>query len=253
MDMARLIDRWICVAMLTASLVFAFAAPSRADSTGTTYVFAKRVVFDTVETDRVTARSTRLLNVVPLDDRGALKVAGKVAMPGQSSYVAAYGNRQDKLIVLLWDRVEIYDVADAAKPRFVQSLGLVDQGVGLPGRSLIEPAGADKFVLLNTRNTTELTTAGDGAHWHVRSLPLPAPAQQAKMIAPLSDAMQALAQPSQTPLTLAEGDKFRYALVWAETRRPGRIIHRKYVRQLDKASGRTASEILLATDLETID
>jgi hypothetical protein len=248
MDMARLIDRWICAATLAASL--AFAVPSRADSAGSTYVFAKRVVFDTVETDRVTARATRLLNVVPLDDRGALKVAGKVAMPGQSSYVAAYGNRQDKLIVLLWDRVEIYDVADAAKPRFVQSLGLVDQGVGLPGRSLIEPAGADKFVLLNTRNTTELTTAGDGADWHVRALPLPTPAQQAKMVAPLSDAMQALAQPSQT---LAEGDKFRYALVWAETRRPGRIIHRKYVRQLDKASGRTASEILLATDLETID
>jgi hypothetical protein len=73
------------------------------------------------------------------------------------------------------------------------------------------------------------------------------------MVEPLSDAMQALAQPSQAPLTLAEGDRFRYALVWAETHRPGRIIHRKYVRQLDKASGRTASEILLATDLETID
>ena len=187
--MARLIDnRRTWVVALAAGLVIAFIAPSRADSAGSTYAFAKRVVFDTVETDRATSRSTRMLNVVPLDDRGALKVAGKVAMPGQSSYVAAYGNRKDKLIVLLWDRVEIYDLADATKPRFVQALGLADQGFDLPGQPFIETAGEDKFILLATRSTTELTTSGDGLDWHVRALPSPTPEQKARMMTPSDDA-----------------------------------------------------------------
>jgi len=236
---------------LALGLLLSFATPGRADSAGSSYAFANRVVFDTVEVDRVTSRSTRLLNVVPLDDKGPLKVAGKAAMPGQSAYIAAYGSRKDALIVLLWDRVEIYDLADAAKPRFVRALALADQGVSAPGQPLVETAGADEFVLLGTRNTTRLTAA-DGGDWRATPLPPPTPEQRARMSAP-PDAVLAHQKPMAAPLLLRQSDRFRYELVWTEKRQPGRVVHRKYVRQVDKANGRPTSEILLGTDIETVD
>lgn len=239
-------------AALALYLVFSCATPGRADSPGSSYAFANRVVFDTVEVDRVTSRSTRLLNVVPLDDKGPLKVAGKAAMPGQSAYIAAYGSRKDALIVLLWDRVEIYDLADAARPRFVRALPLGDQGVSAPGQPLVEAVGADVFLLLGTRNTTRLTAAADGGDWRAATLPPPTPEQKARMSAP-PNAVLAHQKPAATPLLLRQSDRFRYELVWTEKRQPGRLVHRKYVRQVDKASGRLASEILLGTNIETID
>jgi hypothetical protein len=252
--MARLVnDRRIVGAALAAFLVVASAAPGRAASAGSAYAFADRVVFDTVETDRVTSRSTRLLNVVSLDDKGGLKVVGKVAMPGQSAYVGAYGSRNDKLIVLLWDRVEIYDLADAAKPRFVQSLPLGDQGFSSPGHPLVEAAGEGKFLLLNTRSTTELTTEGEGLEWRTRTLPPPTPEQKARMVAPPPDGLPSEEDPPALPRLLRESDRFRYELLWVDKRRTGEIVHRKYLRQVEKASGRTASELLLHTAIETID
>ncbi|HKW53726.1 MAG TPA: hypothetical protein VJO12_08550 [Stellaceae bacterium] len=254
--MARLVNnRRMMGAALAGSLVFAvaFAAPARADSAGNAYAFADRVVFDTVVTDPATSRSTRLLNVVSLDDKVALRVVGKVAMPGQSAYVGAYGNRNDKLIVLLWDRVEIYDLADAAKPRFVQSLPLGDQGFSSPGHPRVEAAGEGKFLLLNPRNTTELTTAGEGLEWHIRALAPPTPEQKARMVAPPPDRLPSDEGPPALPRLLRESDRFRYELVWIDKRRTGEIVHRKYVRQIDKASGRTASALLLHTAIETID
>ena len=65
--------------------------------------------------------------------------------------------------------------------------------------------------------------------------------------------MLALEKPAAAPLALAESDKFRYELAWIDKRQPGRIVHRKYVRQLDKASGQAVSEFLVGTNVETID
>jgi hypothetical protein len=56
--------RRVSAAVLALCLVLSFATPGRAHSAGSSYAFANRVVFDTVEVDRVTSRSTRLLNVV---------------------------------------------------------------------------------------------------------------------------------------------------------------------------------------------
>jgi hypothetical protein len=238
-------------AALALCLVCSFATPGRADSAGSSYAFANRVVFDTIEVDRVTSRSTRLLNVVPLDDKGPLKVAGKAAMPGQSAYIAAYGSRKDELIVLLWDRIEIYDLADAAKPRFMRGLLLSDQGVSTPGQPLVETAGADEFLLLGTRNTTRLTAAA-GGDWRAEAAPPPTPEQKARMAAP-PDAVLAHQKPTATPLLLRQSERYRYELAWSDRRQPGRVVHRKYLRQVDKASGRAASELLLGSDIETID
>lgn len=227
-------------------------ASARADSDGSAYGFGNILVFDTLVTDKVTYRSTRLLNVVPLDDRSPLRVAGRVAMPGKSAYIAAYGDYNRKLIVLLWERVEIYDLSDPTNPRLVASLDLGDQGFSSAGEPLIEKAGEGKFVLLNTRNTSELAVDGDEGKWTVKPLPPPDAAQKARMSEPPA-AVLAFRKPTSTPLILRESDQFRYELGWSDKRQPGRIAHRKYVRKLDKSGTRMVSEFLLSTDIETID
>jgi hypothetical protein len=210
------------------------------------------LVFDTVSTDKITFQSQRVLNVVSLDDRSTLGVVGKVAMPGKSAYIAAYADYKGQLIVLLWDRVEIYDLTDPTKPRFVQAHDLGDQGFSSPGHPLIEPVGEGKFNLLNTSNTTELAVVGSGWDWRVTPLARPTPAQKSRMEAP-AIAVLTLRQPTDTPLLVHESDKFRYEVSWIDKRQPGIIVHRKYLRQFDKASGRPVARLLLEARAETID
>jgi hypothetical protein len=90
--------------MITALLLL--SGMSWADSAFSTYAFGNVFVFDTLSDD-----GSRKLNVVSLDDDSSLKVIGQVNMPGRSHYIGAYAHHEDKLIVLLWDRMEIYDLA----------------------------------------------------------------------------------------------------------------------------------------------
>ena len=219
--------RAVAIALLAACHIVASPGVSRADSAGSAYAFGKLVVFDTVAVDKVTAQSQRILNVVALDDSSALRVVGRVAMPGKSAYVGAYGHDRDKLIVLLWDRVEIYDLADAAKPRFLRALDLGNQGFSSPGYPRVETDGGGKFALLNTANTTALTLDGEPGQWRVAPLPPPTPAQKSRMTAPPADV---LALQTATPLPLYESAAFRYELAWRDTRQPGRLTHRQYLR-----------------------
>jgi hypothetical protein len=240
----------ISVALLLACCYLPWSsAIGWADPQGRSYAFDKLVVFDYVVVDKVTYQSQRVINVVALDDGRALRVIGKVAMPGHPAYVAAYAHDKDRLIALLWDRVDIYDLADPTKPRFVRSLDLGDQGFASPGAGLIEKLGDEAFALLNTRGTTELSLAGDSANWRVAPLPPPTPAQKSRMAAGGSG----FSAPTPTPLPVYESRKFHYEIAWTDTHRLAEITHRQYLRKVDKARGRLVSKLLLSTQVETID
>jgi hypothetical protein len=244
--------RVAAVWLLACCFLLTAPAAGSADSAGSAYAFGNLVVFDSITTDKITARSQRLLNIVVLDDRGPLHVVGRVAMPGASAYISAYADYGRQLIVLLWDRVEIYDLSDPTKPRLLQSLRLTDQGSSSPGQPLIEQAGEGKFILLNASNTTELSVESDGHTWRAAPLPPPSQAQISRMASP-PESVLAFRRPTSTPLVLWESEAFRYLLAWVDALRPGEIIHRKYVRKLDKAGGRVASQLLLSREVETID
>jgi hypothetical protein len=117
---------------------------------------------------------------------------------------------------------------------------------------VIQKHGDNQFVLLNTRNTSELAVDAQGKNWTVKPLPRPSAEQLAAMAAPAAPVF-ASNKPGAEPLLLRDGDKFRYELAWVDRRRPGRIEHRKFVRKMDKVSARTVSEFLLATQVETVD
>ena len=252
--MPLVICRRILDAAFAACFVFSFAAPSRADfdGNGSSYALDNLVVFDTRVAYKVTSQSTRLLNVVQLDDRSPLHVGGKVAMPGNPAYVTVYGHYKQQLIVLLWDRVDIYDLGDPSSPRLVTSLALGAQDFSLGGEPLVESAGEGKFVIFNNAKALELAVDGEGRNWTARPMPAPDAAHKALLLEPPA-AVLAHRGPTETPLVLRESNQFRYEIAWNDKSKPGVITHRKYLRKLDKASGSVVSQILLRTDIETID
>jgi hypothetical protein len=236
-------------ACLLALLGFAcFAAPGRADGGSAIHAFGDVAAFDSVVVDRVTYRSSRVLNVVRLSDDAPLQVAGKAAMPGASHYIGALANDGEKLIVLLWDRVEIYDLAAPTRPAFLAGFELGDQGVKSPGGALIERVGEHRFQLLNTINTSELTLDGDRRDWRVAALAPPDRAQLARMAQ-----SRALGDHNGPPVVLRETERFRYELAWTERHRPSEILHRAYLRKVAKAGGGIVSRLLVGGDSETID
>jgi hypothetical protein len=241
--------RGIGRACLLALVCLAFPAmPGRAGEATAVHGFGNVAVFDSVAVDRVTFRSSRVLNVVRLGDDEPLRVVGKTVMPGASHYIGALANDGEKLIVLLWDRVEIYDLAAPARPTFLAGFDLGDQGVKSPGGALIERVGEHRFQLLNTVNTSELTLDGDRPDWRVAALAPPDRAQLARMAR-----SRALGDRNGAPVVLRETERFRYELAWTERRAPNEIIHRAYLRKVAKAGGGIVSRLLVGGDSETID
>jgi hypothetical protein len=226
-----------------------FPLSARADQQGNGYAFNKLVVFDNTVTDRVTYHWHRVINVVPLDDGSRLRIVGSVAMPGQPSYVAAYAHDGSKLIALIRNRVDIYDLASPANPRLIRSFDLEEQGFKSPGGDLIQQIRDHTFILLTAGNTSELTLAGDDSEWRVRALALPTSAVRTGMSAEVS----AFERPTETALVVRESGTFRYVIAWTEAHRPSVIAHRKYLRKIDDATGKVTSQLLLSVNLETID
>jgi len=231
------------LALIIALLLLSGA--SWADSEFSTYAFGNVFVFDTLATD-----GSRKLNVVSLDDDSSLKVIGQVNMPGHSSYIGTFSNYKDKLIVLLWDRVEIYDLTKPTSPTFVKAFELKNQGFSSPGYPRIEAAGDNRFILMNTVNTSELRTEGEVQNWKVTAMAL-TPEIKAKMTQrSLADDFEVQAQPS---LLVKDTGKFRYELIWKNKQQRGLVTHAKYLRKVDKVSGRTLASLSLGTVQETID
>ncbi len=227
------------------TLLLLLSSLSRSDSAFSTYAFGNVFVFDTLGND-----GSRMLNVVFLNDDSSLKVLGQVNMPGHSSYIGAFSNYRDKLIVLLWDRVEIYDLANPAGPAFVKAFELTNQGLSSPGRPRIESAGDNRFILMNTVNTSELRIEGEVQDWKVTSL-TPTPEIKAKMSkrSPADD----FEVQAQSSLLVKDTVKFRYELIWKNRSQPGLVTHSKYLYKVDKTSVRVLASRPLGTVQETID
>jgi hypothetical protein len=111
-------------------------------------------------------------------------------------------------------------------------------------------AGNNRFMLMNTMNTSELRTDGEVQNWSVTPL-APTPEIKAKMTQrTLADDFETQAQPS---LLVRDGVRPRYELIWKDRQQRGLITHSKYLRKVDKLSGRTLASLPLGSIQETID
>lgn len=232
------------VAILSLFLVLLGSSVCRADDCGpAVYAYENRIVF--YSCDKTGALG---LNVVVLDDASDLKVAGRAPVTAKRGFdaIARYKNH---MLILTWDLLEIFDTTDAAHPTVEAKFTMKNQGK-FQGYDRIERKSDNSFFVLSGLGTGELTLAGDAAIWTYTDVERTA--AQNKM-AQTEPPESRLSRDIQDVTPLLETEKFRFELAWKNKVRPGKALHREFLRKVDKTTQRTVSALLLGEHLETID
>jgi len=220
------------------------ATKCRADGCGpTAYAYEDRVVFITCGKS-----GTLELAVIVLNDAAPLRVTGRVPLAASRDFDAA-ANYKNHVILLTWDRLDIYDLADPAHPNLAVKFQIKNQGSS-PGYDRIEKTAENKVQVLSSRGATELTVEGDTQHWTMKEIPV-TPELQRKMADRPPESRFIIE--SDKPVPVRETTQFRYELMWKGKAKSGEYLHRQYLRKVDKNTERAVSELLLGERLETID
>jgi hypothetical protein len=231
------------VAALNFLLFMLAGGVCRADDCGpTVYAYGDRVVLFTCN-----GAGRPEFDVVLLDDTAALKVTGRIPVMARSFDAA--GNYKKQWIVVTWDRLEIYDLADPAHPVSAAKFQLRKQ-TPTPGYGRIEQIAENKFLVLSTVGAAELTAENGGAKWSLTDI-RQTPDHRRKMTERPPEARFSVE--SDTALLVRETPQFRYELIWKGRASPGQFIDRQYLRKVDKSTQRAVSDLVLGRRLETID
>jgi hypothetical protein len=219
------------------------ASVCRAQCEHTTYAYEDRVVVMSCNESGAPE-----LKIVLLDDASPLKVAGRVSVASDRLFDTA-GHYDHFLMLVRWNKFEVYDVADVAHPALAASFDLNKRGT-FPGYERIEQTAANKILVMTSLGTVEVTMGGEPSKWTIAEIP-PSKELQQKM----SDRAPGWRFENQDEkmVVLRETVQFRYELVWREKPSTGEILHRHYLRKVEVATQRAASEMLLGEHLETID
>jgi hypothetical protein len=202
------------------------------------------------------SNGARSLNVVSMEDGAALKVIGRASIASHNA-IHAQSAREDQIILLLWDQVEIYSLAEPSAPKRVAAFQLRTQRAFTSGNPRIERTDDRRFLIISPVGAAELIVDPGKRGWSLADIEM-TPDLQRKAQSSSSEAESArLAvvsdRDSGRPRVLKESAKFRYERVWKRRTKPGLIIHSEYLRKVDRALGKTVAEFLLGEEQETID
>ena len=228
------------IALLFSAL---FSSVCRADCDHTTYAYEDRVVVMTC--DKTGAPE---LHIILLDDATPLKVLGHAPVPSARGFDAA-GHYKNYLLLVRYDKFEVYDLSDLSHPALAASF-VLRKREGFSGYEQMEQTAPNKVLVLTSLSAVEVTTDGAPSNWSVAEIP-PSTELQKKMFGRTPE--WRFTDQNEKLVVLRETPKFRYELVWREKSSTGEIMHRHYLRKVDLATGQAASEMLLGEHLETID
>jgi hypothetical protein len=241
MGFTRNIARTACVVSF---LILALGAPvCRAQCDHTTYAYEDRVVV--MSCNKAGAPE---LHIILLDDAARLRIAGRVGVPSGRLFDAA-GHFNSFLMLVRWNKLEVYDFTDITRPTLAASFDLNKRGI-FPGYQRIEQTAANKILVMTSLGTVEVTTDGDPAKWSIAEVP-PSKELEKKMSGRAPE--WRFASQNERSVVVRETARFRYELAWREKSSTGEILHRQYLRKVDVATEQAASELLLGEHLETID
>jgi hypothetical protein len=196
------------------------------------------------------------LNVVSAEDGAPLKVIGRVPL-ASSKAIHAQSSFEDQIILLLWDEVEVYSLAEPSAPKRVAAYPIRSQIAGASGNPRIEATAERRFLIISPVGAGELVVDPAAKRWSLTDVEMtPALQQKARTQTPEEEsAGQALVsdRDSGRPRVLKESARFRYERLWKRRTKPGLIVHLEYLRKVDKVRGKTVAELLLGEELETID
>jgi hypothetical protein len=232
------------IAWATGFALFTLAASVRcAPCEHTTYAYDDRVVV--MSCNKTGAPE---LQVILLDDRSSLKVSGRVAVPSNRLFDTA-GHLNNLVMLVRWNKLEVYDFTDSTHPTLAASFDLNKRG-NFPGYERIEQTAANKILVMTSLGTVEVTTDGDPSKWGLAEVP-PSKEFEKKMSGRTPE--WRFVDQNEKAVVLRETPQFRYELAWKEKSSTGEILHRQYLRKVDRTTQRAASEMLLGEHLETID
>ena len=187
------------------------------------------------------------LRVILLDDASTLKVSGRVAVPSSREFDTA-GHYKNFLMLVRWDKFEVYDLADPTHPRLTAEF-VLRKGENLSGFGRIEQVADKRFLILSPTGATEVTAEGEPAKWSLKGIPASSEIRKRMGERPAEYRFQDENEPA---VTLRENEKFRYELCWRQKSKAGAIVHRHYLRKVNLGTKKDAS-LLLGERLETID
>ena len=209
----------------------------------TTYAYEDRVAV--LGCDKTGAPE---LEIIVLDDFGPLKITGRVKVDAQRGFDAATHFR-NYLMMTIWNKLFVFDLSDPDHPAVAATFTLKKRDE-VRGYDRFEQVGENKFLALTAMGAVEITAQGAPEKWSIAEVPLTADLQKKASTKPRE--WQYVYQ-DQPTIVLRESGKYRYELGWKEKKSPGEIWHRQYVRQVNPATMRDASVILLGEHLETVD
>jgi hypothetical protein len=218
------------------------AAAVRADCGSTVYSYDDRVVVFAC------GKAGPELRVILLDDSSTLKVIGRIAMPSSREFDTA-GHYKNFLMLVRWDKFEVYDLADPTHPAPAAKFDLRKQA-SLSGYDRIEQTADDRFLVLTSMGVVEVTAEGAPEKWTLKEIPANLEIQKKMAERPPE---YRLVDQNESIVTLRQDGKFRYELGWRERSKPGEIFRRQYLRKVDLATKKDVSVLLLGERLETID
>jgi hypothetical protein len=225
-------------------LTFALGASVRgAQCEHTTYAYEDRVVVMTC--DKAGAPE---LHIILLDDASPLKVSGRAAVPSDRGFDAA-GHYKNFLILVRCTKLEVYDLTDLSHPTLAASFDLKKRE-GFSRYERIEQSAPNKVIVMTSLGTVEVTADDEPAKWSITEIP-PSKELEKKMSGRTPE--WRFTDQNERVVVVRETPQFRYELVWREKSSTGEILHRHYLRKVDVATQRAASEMFLGEHLETID
>lgn len=224
-------------------LTFAMGASvCRADCDHAVYAYDDRVVVFAC------AKGGPELRVIVLDEASSLKIGGRVAVPSSREFDTA-GHYKNFLMLVRWDKFEVYDLADPIHPTLAAKFDLRKQE-NLSGYERIEQTADNKFLVITSMGVVEVTTDGEPVKWALKGIPASVEIKKRMSNQPPS---WRFVDQKEAAVPLWKSEKFRYELSWRDQSKPGGILHRQYLRKVDVATQKDASLLLLGERLETID
>jgi len=224
-------------------LAFAMGASvCRADCDHAVYAYDERVVVFAC------GKGGPELRVIVLDDASSLKIAGRVAVPSSREFDTA-DHYKNFLMLVRWDKFEVYDLADPIHPTLAAKFDL-SKHENLSGYERIEQTAANKFLVITSMGVVEVTTDGEPRKWSLKEFTASAEIKKRMSSQPPS---WRFVDQNAAAVPVWKTEKFRYELSWEDKSKPGAISHRQYLRKVDLATQKATSLLLLGERLETID
>jgi hypothetical protein len=224
-------------------IMFAVVSLFWADHDLDIYSFDDLFVFDTF------THEGRLFNIVVLNDADSLKIDGQIETNSNHN-VDGYANYKNLLIVLLMNRVEVYDLNDPSQPILIKTIVLKEQGPYPRGYKGIVQKN-NTYLLLSCTSIAQLTVTDDTTEWQIVSLGEKPKYQKEDFVSARFPPFKHQGR-YPWPFIVRETPNFRYEVDWEVGAWEGYArMHKKYLRKIRKEDGKIVSSLFLGEHMET--